>query len=171
MKKIFFITFIMCIICLFSSVSFATQINGMTEEEIIKMYEEIKKERDQLKKSRDAKFEIIRNNNATIIALKANALTAIETSSKKVDTLLTKIKNNEIVLTNSLIIELTNLLNNLQTSNETIKNENVELQKIVSLVKIRGYDSKVLTVLDSAIEKQNAIIISYKKIIATLEKL
>ncbi|MBE5821054.1 MAG: hypothetical protein E7311_00510 [Clostridiales bacterium] len=173
MKKI--LIFILNLILIFSmccnSFVYATNINGMTEEEIIQKYEQIKKERALLKKSRDSKFDIIRNNNIKIQELKAQALSSIQSASNKVDKLLEQIKRNEVVITQDLLNQLTSMLNLLQTSNATIANEANQLQEIVKMVKIKGYDSSVLTVLDSAIEKQNAIIVSYKQIIETLNNL
>ena len=51
--------------CLFSSASFATStidINGLTEQEIIEQYEQIKRERERIKTAKNAKIEIIKNN-------------------------------------------------------------------------------------------------------------
>lgn len=173
MKKIliFILNLILIFSMIFNSFVIATNINGMTEEEIIQKYEQIKKERAILKKSRDSKFEIIRSNNVKIQELKSQALSSIQNASNKVDKLLSQIKRNEVVITQDLLDELTMLLNVLQTSNTTIENEAKQLQEIVKMVKIKGYDSSVLTVLDSAIEKQNAIIVSYKQIIQTLSTL
>lgn len=174
MKKIIITVIMIFSMCLFASTSFATSvidINGLTEEEIIKQYEQIKRERDRIKSARDAKFEIIRNNNTTIEGLKVDALDAINTASKKVNELLNKIQNNEIIITTTVISNLTEILEVMQTANQTIKDESVALTEIVKMVKIKGYDSSVLTVLDSAIEKQNSIIVSYKQIIAKLNQL
>lgn len=174
MKKIIITVIMIFSMCLFTSTSFATSvidINGLTEEEIIKQYEQIKRERDRIKSARDAKFEIIRNNNTTIEGLKVDSLDAINTASKKVNDLLNKIQNNEIIITTTVISNLTEILEVMQTANQTIKDESVALTEIVKMVKIKGYDSSVLTVLDSAIEKQNSIIVSYKQIIAKLNQL
>ena len=174
MKKI--LIFILNLIFIFNiycnlSISFAVNINDMTDEEIIQKYEQIKKERAILKQSRDSKFAIIRSNNAKIQELKTQALSSVQVASNKVDKLLGQIKRNEVIITQELLNELTALLNSLQTSNSTIESESRQLQEIVKMVKIKGYDSSVLTVLDSAIEKQNAIIVSYKQIISTLNNL
>ncbi len=173
MKNLLKNILIVLIICLTTmlSVSFAMDINGMTEEEIRIKYEEIKKERQRLKNARNSKFEIIRNNNTEIEKLKKEALNEISNASKKVDNLMYKIKNNQIVITQDIINELTNILQVLQTSNDTIKSEAKSLQEIVKLVRYKGYDSTVLTVLDNAIEKQNSIIVSYKLIIKNLKGL
>ena len=74
-------------------------------------------------------------------------------------------------MTQEIINELTQILQILQTSNDTIKTEAKSLQEIVKMVKYKGYDSTVLTVLDNAIEKQNSIIVSYKLIISNLQGL
>lgn len=173
MKNLLKNILIVLIICLTTmlSISFATTINGMTEEEIRIKYEEIKKERQRLKNARNSKFEIIRNNNVEIERLKQEALNEISKASKKVDTLMYQIKNNQIVMTQEIINELTQILQVLQTSNDTIKTEAKSLQEIVKMVKYKGYDSTVLTVLDNAIEKQNSIIVSYKLIISNLQGL
>ena len=173
MKNLLKNILIVLIICLTTmlSISFATTINGMTEEEIRIKYEEIKKERQRLKNARNSKFEIIRNNNVEIEKLKQQALNEISKASKKVDNLMYQIKNNQIVMTQEIINELTQILQILQTSNDTIKTEAKSLQEIVKMVKYKGYDSTVLTVLDNAIEKQNSIIVSYKLIISNLQGL
>lgn len=173
MKNLLKNILIVLIICLTTmlSVSFATTINGMTEEEIRIKYEEIKKERQRLKNARNSKFEIIKNNNVEIERLKQEALNEISKASKKVDNLMYQIKNNQIVMTQEIINELTQILQILQTSNDTIKTEAKSLQEIVKMVKYKGYDSTVLTVLDNAIEKQNSIIVSYKLIISNLQGL
>lgn len=173
MKNLLKNILIVLIICLTTmlSISFATTINGMTEEEIRIKYEEIKKERQRLKNARNSKFEIIKNNNVEIERLKQEALNEISKASKKVDNLMYQIKNNQIVMTQEIINELTQILQILQTSNDTIKTEAKSLQEIVKMVKYKGYDSTVLTVLDNAIEKQNSIIVSYKLIISNLQGL
>ena len=173
MKNLLKNILIVLIICLTTmlSISFATTINGMTEEEIRIKYEEIKKERQRLKNARNSKFEIIKNNNVEIEKLKQEALNEISKASKKVDNLMYQIKNNQIVMTQEIINELTQILQILQTSNDTIKTEAKSLQEIVKMVKYKGYDSTVLTVLDNAIEKQNSIIVSYKLIISNLQGL
>lgn len=173
MKNLLKNILIVLMICLTTmlSVSFAMDINGMTEEEIRIKYEEIKKERQRLKNARNSKFEIIKNNNIEIERLKKEALNEISEASKKVDNLMYKIKNNQVIITQDIINELTNILQALQTSNDTIKVEAKSLQEIVKLVRYKGYDSTVLTVLDNAIEKQNSIIVSYKSIITNLKGL
>ncbi len=170
-KRLFLVILIVFTLCLNMSIGFAMEVNGITEQEIIQKYEQIKKERERLKKSRDAKFEIIRNNNNTISTLKVQVLKSIEQSSKKIDDLMYKIKNNKVVITQELVDELTNLLGFMQTSNNIIKSEASQLQEIVKMIKVKGYDSSVLTVLDSAIEKQNSIIVNYKQIIQKLNSL
>ena len=97
MKNLLKNILIVLIICLTTmlSISFATTINGMTEEEIRIKYEEIKKERQRLKNARNSKFEIIRNNNVEIEKLKQQALNEISKASKKVDNLMYQIKNNQ----------------------------------------------------------------------------
>lgn len=156
----------------FNSFVYATNINGMTEEEIILQYEQIKRERALIKKSRDNKIDIIKTNNIKIQEYKVHALAVIQKASNEVDKLLEQIKNNEVVITQELLDNLTMLLNILQSSNATIKLSEESLQQeILKMIKIRGYDSSVLVVLDSAIEKQNAIIVSYKQIIETLGQL
>lgn len=174
MKKILITFIIVFSMCLYTSTSFATStidINGLTEEEIIQQYEQIKRERERIKIARDSKFEIIRSNNITIENLKVDALDSIQVAAVKVEELLERIQKNDVVITNDVIKNLTELLEIIQTANQTIKDESIALEEIVKMVKIKGYDSSVLTVLDSAIEKQNSIIVSYKQIIKKLNEL
>lgn len=174
MRKIFLTLILIFSMCFYTSTSFATStinINGLTEEEIIKQYEEIKRERERIKLSRDSKIDIIKNNNLTIESLKVDALDAVQTASIRIDVLLERIQKNDIVITTEVIKNLTELLETIQIANQTIKQEAEALEEIVKMVKIKGYDSLVLTVLDSAIEKQNSIIVSYKQIIKELGEL
>lgn len=174
MRKALLVIIIVLSMCLYTSTSFAVStidINGLTEEEIIKQYEEIKKERQRIKLSRDSKFDIIKNNNVTIENLKVDALDAVQTASVKVNNLLEKIQKNEVTITTQVITNLTEVLETMQVANQTIKEESIALEEIVKLAKIKGYDSLVLTVLDNVIEKQNSIIVSYKQIIKELGEL
>lgn len=174
MKKIFAIMIIVFSMCLYSSASFATSvidINGLTEEEIIQQYEQIKRERDRIKAAKNTKVEIIKNNNKIIEELKVDALDAIQVGYIKVNNLLDRIQKNEVVITTTIIRNLTEILEVIQTANQTIKEEANDLIEIQKMMDYAGYDSSVLTVLDSAIEKQNSIIVSYKQIISKLNQL
>jgi len=145
--------------------------NNMTEEELIQKYEETKKERDRIKSVRNLKYDIIKNNNIEIESLKVDALDSITTASMKVNDLLARIQNNDIVVTEELISTLADILDSVQTANNTIKEKAVSLKEIVKLEGYTGYDSSVLVVLDTVIEKQNSIIVSYKQIIEELQEL
>lgn len=174
MRKIFITIIIVFSMCLFSSASFATStidINGLTEQEIIEQYEQIKRERERIKTAKNAKIEIIKNNNVIIEDLKVDALDSIQVGYIKVNNMLDRIQNNEVVITTTIIKNLTEILEVIQNANQTIKEEANDLVDIQKMMEYAGYDSSVLTVLDSAIEKQNSIIVSYKQIIEKLNQL
>ncbi len=171
MKKLLCVILIVFLMCLYTSATFALSINNMTEEELIQKYEETKKERDRIKAVRNLKYDIIKNNNIEIESLKVDALDSITTASMKVNDLLTRIQNNDIVVTEELISTLADILDSVQIANNTIKEKAVSLKEIVKLEGYTGYDSSVLVVLDTVIEKQNSIIVSYKQIIEELQEL
>ncbi len=174
MKKVLLSIIIVFSMCFYGSTCFATStidINGLTDEQIIQQWEQITRERERIKLSRDLKKDIIKNNNVTIENLKVDALDAIQTASLKVNALLERIQKNDLVITNEVIKNLTEILETMQIANQTIKEGAESLEQITKMTDIKGYDSSVLTVLDSAIEKQNLIIVSYKQIIEELGEL
>lgn len=171
MKRLLCVILIVFLMCFYTSATFALSMNNMTEEELIQKYEETKKERDRIKSVRNLKYDIIKNNNIEIESLKVDALDSITTASMKVNDLLARIQNNDIVVTEELISTLADILDSVQTANNTIKEKAVSLKEIVKLEGYTGYDSSVLVVLDTVIEKQNSIIVSYKQIIEELQEL
>lgn len=122
--------------------------------------------------ARQAKVDIIKKNNEEITRLKAELKEKIIKAAEKVNNLKLNITNGSVEVSDQDINELKTLLEFLQQSTKTL-NEDVEkiskeIESILDLIQTRGME---LAQYDLLIEKQNAVIVSMKNILQTVNQI
>lgn len=122
--------------------------------------------------ARQAKVDIIKKNNEEITRLKAELKEKIIKAAEKVNNLKLNITNGSVEVSDQDINELKTLLEFLQQSTQTL-NEDVEkiskeIESILDLIQTRGME---LAQYDLLIEKQNAVIVSMKNILQTVNQI
>lgn len=122
--------------------------------------------------ARQAKVDIIKKNNEEITNLKSELRTKIILAAEKVNSLKINISNGSVEISDQNINELKSLLEFLQQSTKTLDEDvekiSKEIESILDLIQTRGME---LAQYDLLIEKQNAVIVSMKNILQTVNQI
>ena len=159
MKKLFYTISLICMLALFGSNVYATEINTdipeMSLEQLIMSMQ-----------ARQGKVDIIKKNNVQITDLKEELKAKIIVAAEKVNSLKLNIFSGTVSISDSEINELKSLLEFLQQSTKTLNEDTEKVSKeidaILDLIQTRGMD---LGQHDLIIEKQNLVIVNMKDIL------
>ena len=165
MKKLFYTISLICMLALFGSNVYATEINTdipeMSLEQLIMSM-----------KARQGKVDIIKKNNVQITDLKEELKAKIIVAAEKVNSLKLNISSGTVSISDSEINELKSLLEFLQQSTKTLNEDTEKVSKeidaILDLIQTRGMD---LGQYDLIIEKQNLVIVNMKDILKKVNQI
>lgn len=169
MKKIFIITILMLSILTFPT--YATEVNNSSEKDtnIPSMSLE---DFAYMMQVRQSKVDIIKKNNVEITDKKVELKNTILQAAEKVSRLSEEVSRNEVEISDETIMELKGLLELLQEAKTTLETDaqkiSDEIEKILDLISTKGME---LEQYDLLIERQNAVIIKMKEIIANVNKI
>ena len=165
MKKLFYTISLICMLALFGSNVYATEINTdipeMSLEQLIMSMQ-----------ARQGKVDIIKKNNVQITDLKEELKAKIIVAAEKVNSLKLNISSGTVSISDSEIKELKSLLEFLQQSTKTLNEDTEKVSKeidaILDLIQTRGMD---LGQYDLIIEKQNLVIVNMKDILKKVNQI
>ena len=165
MKKLFYTISLICMLALFGSNVYATEINTdipeMSLEQLIMSMQ-----------ARQGKVDIIKKNNVQITDLKEELKAKIIVATEKVNSLKLNISSGTVSISDSEINELKSLLEFLQQSTKTLNEDTEKVSKeidaILDLIQTRGMD---LGQYDLIIEKQNLVIVNMKDILKKVNQI
>lgn len=165
MKKLFYTISFICMLALFGSNVYATEINTdipeMSLEQLIMSMQ-----------ARQGKVDIIKKNNVQITDLKEELKAKIIVAAEKVNSLKLNISSGTVSISDSEINELKSLLEFLQQSTKTLNEDTEKVSKeidaILDLIQTRGMD---LGQYDLIIEKQNLVIVNMKDILKKVNQI
>ena len=165
MKKLVTIFSVICMLMLFSTISYATDANTdipqMTLEDLLARMQ-----------ARQAKVDIIKKNNEQLTSLKEQLRTKIIAAAEKVNSLKINISSGTVTISDAEINELKSLLEFLQEStsalNDEVQKVSLEIESILDLIQTRGME---LAQYDLLIEKQNSVIVDLKSILQTVNQI
>ena len=165
MKKLFYTISLICMLVLFGSNVYATEINTdipeMSLEQLIMSMQ-----------ARQWKVDIIKKNNVQITDLKEELKAKIIVAAEKVNSLKLNISSGTVSISDSEINELKSLLEFLQQSTKTLNEDTEKVSKeidaILDLIQTRGMD---LGQYDLIIEKQNLVIVNMKDILKKVNQI
>lgn len=165
MKKLFYTISLICMLALFGSNVYATEINTdipeMSLEQLIMSMQ-----------ARQGKVDIIKKNNVQITDLKEELKAKIIVAAEKVNSLKLNISSGIVSISDSEINELKSLLEFLQQSTKTLNEDTEKVSKeidaILDLIQTRGMD---LGQYDLIIEKQNLVIVNMKDILKKVNQI
>ncbi len=165
MKKLFYTISLICMLALFESNVYATEINTdipeMSLEQLIMSMQ-----------ARQGKVDIIKKNNVQITDLKEELKAKIIVAAEKVNSLKLNISSGTVSISDSEINELKSLLEFLQQSTKTLNEDTEKVSKeidaILDLIQTRGMD---LGQYDLIIEKQNLVIVNMKDILKKVNQI
>lgn len=165
MKKLFYTISLICMLALFGSNVYATEINTdipeMSLEQLIMSMQ-----------ARQGKVDIIKKNNVQITDLKEELKAKIIVAAEKVNSLKLNISSGTVSISDSEINELKSLLEFLQQSTKTLNEDtekvSKEIEAILDLIQTRGMD---LGQYDLIIEKQNLVIVNMKDILKKVNQI
>lgn len=165
MKKLFYTISLICMLALFGSNVYATEINTdipeMSLEQLIMSMQ-----------ARQGKVDIIKKNNVQITDLKEELKAKIIVAAEKVNSLKLNISSGTVSISDSEINELKSLLEFLQQSTKTLNEDTEKVSKeidaILDLIQTRGMD---LGQYDLIIEKQNLVIVNMKDILKKVNQI
>ena len=165
MKKLFYTISLICMLALFGSNVYATEINTdipeMSLEQLIMSMQ-----------ARQGKVDIIKKNNVQITDLKEELKAKIIVAAEKVNSLKLNISSGTVSISDSEINELKSLLEFLQQSTKTLNEDTEKVSKeidaILDLIQTRGMD---LGQYDLIIEKQNVVIVNMKDILKKVNQI
>ena len=165
MKKLFYTISLICMLALFGSNVYATEINTdipeMSLEQLIMSMQ-----------ARQGKVDIIKKNNVQITDLKEELKAKIIVAAEKVISLKLNISSGTVSISDSEINELKSLLEFLQQSTKTLNEDTEKVSKeidaILDLIQTRGMD---LGQYDLIIEKQNLVIVNMKDILKKVNQI
>lgn len=165
MKKLFYTISLICMLALFGSNVYATEINTdipeMSLEQLIMSM-----------RARQGKVDIIKKNNVQITDLKEELKAKIIVAAEKVNSLKLNISSGTVSISDSEINELKSLLEFLQQSTKTLNEDTEKVSKeidaILDLIQTRGMD---LGQYDLIIEKQNLVIVNMKDILKKVNQI
>ncbi len=165
MKKLFYTISLICMLVLFGSNVYATEINTdipeMSLEQLIMSMQ-----------ARQGKVDIIKKNNVQITDLKEELKAKIIVAAEKVNSLKLNISSGTVSISDSEINELKSLLEFLQQSTKTLNEDTEKVSKeidaILDLIQTRGMD---LGQYDLIIEKQNLVIVNMKDILKKVNQI
>ena len=165
MKKLFYTISLICMLALFGSNVYATEINTdipeMSLEQLIMSLQ-----------ARQGKVDIIKKNNVQITDLKEELKAKIIVAAEKVNSLKLNISSGTVSISDSEINELKSLLEFLQQSTKTLNEDTEKVSKeidaILDLIQTRGMD---LGQYDLIIEKQNLVIVNMKDILKKVNQI
>ena len=165
MKKLFYTISLICMLALFGSNVYATEINTdipeMSLEQLIMSMQ-----------ARQGKVDIIKKNNVQITDLKEELKAKIIVAAEKVNSLKLNISSGTVSISDSEINELKSLLEFLQQSTKTLNEDTEKVSKeidaILGLIQTRGMD---LGQYDLIIEKQNLVIVNMKDILKKVNQI
>lgn len=165
MKKVIYIISLLCMLLLFGTCTYATELNTDIptmdfEEWIFNM------------QARQAKVDIIKKNNVQITDLKEMLKSNIIKAAEKVNSLKLNISSGTVVVTDSEINELKELLEFLQESTTTLNDEvdkvSRDISEILDLIQTRSME---LEQYDLIIENQNSVIVKMKGILEKVNQI
>ena len=165
MKKLFYTISLICMLALFGSNVYTTEINTdipeMSLEQLIMSMQ-----------ARQGKVDIIKKNNVQITDLKEELKAKIIVAAEKVNSLKLNISSGTVSISDSEINELKSLLEFLQQSTKTLNEDTEKVSKeidaILDLIQTRGMD---LGQYDLIIEKQNLVIVNMKDILKKVNQI
>ena len=165
MKKLFYTISLICMLALFGSNVYATEINTdipeMSLEQLIMSMQ-----------ARQGKVDIIKKNNVQITDLKEELKAKIIVAAEQVNSLKLNISSGTVSISDSEINELKSLLEFLQQSTKTLNEDTEKVSKeidaILDLIQTRGMD---LGQYDLIIEKQNLVIVNMKDILKKVNQI
>ena len=165
MKKLFYTISLICMLALFGSNVYATEINTdipeMSLEQLIMSMQ-----------ARQGKVDIIKKNNVQITDLKEELKAKIIVAAEKVNSLKLNISSGTVSISDSEINELKSLLEFLQQSTKTLNEDTEKVSKeidaILALIQTRGMD---LGQYELIIEKQNLVIVNMKDILKKVNQI
>lgn len=165
MKRLVYIFSVICMLLLFSTISYATESNTdiptMTLEDLLARMQ-----------ARQAKVDIIKKNNDQLKTLKEQLRSKIISAAEKVNSLKINISSGTVTISDAEINELKTLLEFLQEStsalNDEVQKVSSEIESILDLIQTRGMD---LAQYDLLIEKQNSVIVNLKNILQTVNQI
>ena len=131
MKKLVTIFSVICMLMLFSTISYATDANTdipqMTLEDLLARMQ-----------ARQAKVDIIKKNNEQLTSLKEQLRTKIIAAAEKVNSLKINISSGTVTISDAEINELKSLLEFLQEStsalNDEVQKVSLEIESILDLI-------------------------------------